>query len=101
MALDNFGTGSASLTHLLDVPVDTIKIDHTIISRLRQRSEFGDNAGNHRHRSQSWHDAGCGGVETEVQAGQLLAMGCRLGQGKLYSSSGSPHRCPPSSEPCA
>ena len=86
VALDNFGTGHASLTHLLDVPVDTIKIDRSFVARL-------------------WPDdpsmiivegvidiarklgisVVAEGIETEVQASQLWAMGCKLGQGYAFS----------------
>ncbi len=36
IAFDDFGTGFASLTHLRDFPVDTIKIDRSFIDQLGQ-----------------------------------------------------------------
>ncbi len=86
VVLDDFGTGYASLTHLITVPVDAIKIDRSFIARL-------------------WPDdpslvivealidiarkldisVVAEGIETEVQASQLWAMGCKLGQGFAFS----------------
>ena len=34
IALDDFGTGSSALIHLIDLPVDTIKLDASLIRRL-------------------------------------------------------------------
>jgi diguanylate cyclase (GGDEF)-like protein len=86
VALDDFGTGYASLTHLLTVPVDIIKIDKTFVDRLAA----GDAstaiieglisiAGKLDIRVVTE------GIETEDQAGCLHALGCKLGQGYLFS----------------
>jgi EAL domain-containing protein (putative c-di-GMP-specific phosphodiesterase class I) len=92
VALDNFGTGHASLTNLLTVPVDTIKIDRSFIARL-------------------WPDdpsmviveglidiarkldilVVAEGIETDVQASQLWTMGCKLGQGFAFSKAVDRH----------
>jgi diguanylate cyclase (GGDEF)-like protein len=86
VALDDFGTGFGSLTHLLNVPIDTIKIDQTFVARLwpddpsmviveglieiARRLDIGLIAV---------------GVETEVQASQLWSMGCKLAQGFAFA----------------
>ena len=92
VVLDDFGTGYASLTHLITVPVDAIKIDRSFIARL-------------------WPDdpslvivealidiarkldisVVAEGIETEVQASQLWAMGCKLGQGFAFSKAVDRH----------
>lgn len=86
IALDDFGTGFASLTHLLTVPVDIIKIDKSFVDRIAP-----DDA------SVAIVEALIGiaakldmrliaeGIETEAQAGCLQALGCKLGQGYLFS----------------
>jgi EAL domain-containing protein (putative c-di-GMP-specific phosphodiesterase class I) len=86
VALDDFGTGHASLTHLLTVPVDIIKIDKSFIDRLAP----GD-------ASEAIVEGLIGiagklnirvvaeGIETEAQATHLKLLGCKLGQGYLFS----------------
>jgi EAL domain-containing protein (putative c-di-GMP-specific phosphodiesterase class I) len=86
VALDDFGTGHASLTHLLTVPVDIIKIDKSFIDRLAP----GD-------ASEAIVEGLIGiagklnirvvaeGIETEAQATHLQLLGCKLGQGYLFS----------------
>src|SRR5690606_2906402 len=36
IAFDDFGTGFASLTHLIEFPVDIIKIDRSFVGRLAE-----------------------------------------------------------------
>ena len=86
VALDDFGTGFASLTHLLDFPVDIIKIDRSFIAAAQSSEKSGVIV-----------EAMVGianrlgmkiiaeGIETQEQAEWLQSMGCRLGQGFLYS----------------
>jgi diguanylate cyclase (GGDEF)-like protein len=86
IALDDFGTGFASLTHLLTVPVDAIKIDKSFIDRLT----YGDKSaviveGLIGIARKLAIRVVAEGVETQRQAAQLLAFGCKLGQGFLFS----------------
>lgn len=86
IALDDFGTGFASLTHLLTVPVDAIKIDKSFVGRLTH----GDKSaviveGLINIARKLGIRIIAEGVETERQAAQLLAFGCTLGQGYLFS----------------
>lgn len=86
VALDNFGIGQASLTHLVDVPVDAIKIDRSLVARLwpdepttaivKGMINIADQLGIHVVAE---------GIEAEVQASQLWSMGCGLGQGFAFS----------------
>jgi EAL domain-containing protein (putative c-di-GMP-specific phosphodiesterase class I) len=86
VALDDFGTGYASLTHLLTVPVDIIKIDKSFTDRLVP----GDAGifiveGLMSIASNLGIKVVAEGIETQLQADQLLKLGCKLGQGYLYS----------------
>ncbi|RDJ19794.1 EAL domain-containing protein [Bosea caraganae] len=86
VALDDFGTGFASLTHLLTVPVDIIKIDKSFIDRLAQGDPslaivegLVDIARKLDIRVIAE------GIESEIQASLLTEIGCKLGQGYLFS----------------
>ncbi|NKN38716.1 EAL domain-containing protein [Agrobacterium sp. a22-2] len=86
VALDDFGTGFASLTHLLTVPVDIIKIDKSFIDRLVP----GDGGiaiveGLLGIAEKLGIRVVAEGIETNAQARQLVALGCRLGQGYYFS----------------
>ncbi len=86
IALDDFGTGFASLTHLYTVPVDAIKIDKSFVDRLA----YGDKGaviveGLIGIARKLGIRVIAEGVETERQAAQLVAFGCKLGQGFLFS----------------
>jgi len=85
IAFDDFGTGYASLTHLRDFPVDTIKIDRSFVGGLDRGGNslaivnaivgLGNNVG---------LDVVAEGVETQGQQEFLSAIGCRFAQGYLF-----------------
>jgi len=86
VSLDDFGTGFASLTHLLDFPVDAIKIDRSFVGNIDGGKRSGaivealiGIAGRLGMRLVAE------GIESESQARRLAAMGCPLGQGYHYS----------------
>ena len=91
IALDDFGTGFASLTHLLTVPVDIIKIDKSFVSQLRldDRSMVIIEAVLDIARKLDIRVV-AEGIETEDQAYLLGKIGCKLGQGYLYSAAVAP-----------
>jgi diguanylate cyclase (GGDEF)-like protein len=86
IAFDDFGTGFASLTHLRDFPVDTIKIDRSFITRLGK----GQNTTTIVNAMVGLaHDLSMSivaeGVETQAQAEFLKAIGCDAAQGYLFA----------------
>ncbi len=86
ISLDDFGTGYASLTHLKQFPVDTIKIDRSFVAGVD--TDEGDRAivnaivGLGRTLGKL---VVAEGVETREQAEWLASIGCRLAQGFLYA----------------
>lgn len=82
IAVDDFGTGTAGLNHLRDVPFDVLKIDKSYVDPLAQ--------GNDSYQLlasvvELAHSMGATvvaeGIETSEQAKLLRHMGCDLGQG--------------------
>jgi diguanylate cyclase (GGDEF)-like protein/PAS domain S-box-containing protein len=86
IALDDFGTGYASLRHLKQFPVDVIKIDQSFVRNM-------EDAQNDAAIIEAVLNLGrslgieviAEGVETERQRARLMEMGCRYGQGFLFS----------------
>ncbi|MGO4783486.1 sensor domain-containing protein [Cryobacterium sp. W22_MBD10_FK3] len=86
LAIDDFGTGYSSFTHLRAFTVDLLKIDLSFIRDL-ERSEH-DRAiveGILRLADSLNLDVVAEGIETTSQRDLLQAMGCRYGQGYLFS----------------
>ena len=86
ISMDDFGTGYSSLSYLQRFPFDTIKIDRSFVSGLD-----GGEGSDAIVRAVSALGASLGieviaeGIETEAQAAQVQAEGCRRGQGYLFS----------------
>jgi len=86
LLLDDFGTGYSSLHHLHSFPFDILKIDRSFVSRMSD----GDQP---RHIVRTivelaralGMDAVAEGIETPDQDELLRQIGCRFGQGFLYS----------------
>ena len=86
VAIDDFGTGYSSLSYLHLFPIDILKIDHTFVANVFSdiRSREVVNAIVALSKSLNI-DVVAEGVETKELEVLLLDMGCRYGQGYLYS----------------
>jgi diguanylate cyclase (GGDEF)-like protein/PAS domain S-box-containing protein len=83
--IDDFGTGYSSLSQLQHLPVQTLKIDRTFVSRIgpdadaieiiRTIVDLAHNLG---------MDIIAEGVETAAQLAQLKAIGCEYAQGYYF-----------------
>jgi len=87
IALDDFGSGYSSLQYLRQLPIDTLKIDHSFVADLdhcdetgwaiaRTIVELGDNLG---------LKVVAEGVERAEQVDMLRKLGCREAQGFGYA----------------
>jgi EAL domain-containing protein (putative c-di-GMP-specific phosphodiesterase class I) len=86
LAIDDFGVELSSLSRLLEIPAQVLKVDRSFISALSDSPEaavmvqmivqLADKLGMRAHAE---------GVETEAQRRFLLENGCRYGQGYLFS----------------
>ena len=87
ISLDDFGTGYASLTHLREIPVDSLKIDRSFIMDLFGDSE-NDSAAIVSAIIKLGHSLNmtvvAEGIETRRQATFLKRHGCTVGQGFLF-----------------
>jgi diguanylate cyclase (GGDEF)-like protein len=82
VAVDDFGSGYASLSHLKQLPVDVLKIDQSFVQNLGRNEE---DAAIVRSTIDLAHSLGivvvAEGVESEDVLARLRALGCDLAQG--------------------
>lgn len=87
LVIDDFGTGYSSLRYLANFPVNEIKIDRCFVTGLQTVSV------NHAvieailsMGAAKGASVTAEGVETEEERRALVALGCPIGQGFLFSS---------------
>jgi EAL domain-containing protein (putative c-di-GMP-specific phosphodiesterase class I) len=86
VAIDDFGTGYSSLAYLQRFPVDTLKIDKAFVDQVAR-------GGNDAALARTIVALGdtlqlrtiAEGIEELEQHAELLALGCEMGQGYLFS----------------
>ena len=86
LSTDDFGTGYSSLSYLQRFPFDRLKIDRSFVDKMDEGEKsiaivktilmLGENLG---------IEVVAEGIETEAQLEMLRSLGCRLGQGYLFS----------------
>jgi diguanylate cyclase (GGDEF)-like protein/PAS domain S-box-containing protein len=85
--IDDFGTGYSSLSYLQRLPIDTLKVDRSFVSRIQNTRDGNRNIVEAiislAHRLNMIVVAE--GVETLEQYTILLEMNCQFGQGYLFS----------------
>jgi diguanylate cyclase (GGDEF)-like protein/PAS domain S-box-containing protein len=87
LVIDDFGTGYSSLSYLQRLPIDTLKVDRSFVSRITSEPDGNRNIVEAiislAHRLEMIVVAE--GVETEEQLAILMEMNCQFGQGYLFS----------------
>jgi len=92
LSLDDFGTGYSSLSYLHQLPLDSLKVDRSFVSRIPKESD-----GVKIVQTIVWlaqHldlTTVAEGIETTDQFSYLRDMGCKYGQGFLFAKPLTPH----------
>jgi EAL domain-containing protein (putative c-di-GMP-specific phosphodiesterase class I) len=82
LGIDDFGTGYSSIAHLRDLPVDTVKVDRSLVAGIaRSPEEFEMARAVLRLLETADVQVQAEGVETAEQVAHLRVLGCRYGQG--------------------
>ncbi len=91
LAIDDFGTGYSSLSYLHRFPVDVLKIDKSFVDGVANGPGAGALASAVIALGNSLGlKTVAEGIESDAQYDALLALGCKFGQGFLFS-----HPLPP------
>lgn len=87
IAVDDFGTGYSGPAHLVQMPVDVLKLDRSFVAGVEdQRSAQAVSAGVLAMARGLGVGVIAEGVETDSQERVLLELGYELGQGYLYAA---------------
>jgi diguanylate cyclase len=87
VAVDDFGTGYSSLCHVRDLPIDVLKIDRRFVAGVTHEAADAEIVKAVIEMAHALrHIVVAEGVEDTAQQGALVALGCDLGQGYLYTS---------------
>ncbi len=86
LSIDDFGTGYSSLARLHELPIDTLKIDRSFVSRMRGLDESCDIVQTTIALAHTLGlDAIAEGVETAQQVELLRTLDCDYAQGYFFS----------------
>jgi diguanylate cyclase (GGDEF)-like protein/PAS domain S-box-containing protein len=86
LSIDDFGTGYSSLSYLHRLPVNTLKIDRSFVSRMSEGNENAEIVRTIITLARNLKmDVVAEGVETDGQCAHLKKLTCEYGQGYLFS----------------
>ncbi|HKN23080.1 MAG TPA: EAL domain-containing protein [Terracidiphilus sp.] len=86
LLLDDFGTGYSSLNHLQSLPFDVLKIDRSFVTRMTEGEQPLQIVRTIVELARVMGmDVVAEGIETHEQYMLLRQLGCRFGQGYLFS----------------
>jgi diguanylate cyclase (GGDEF)-like protein len=86
LALDDFGTGFSSLTHLMNLPIDIIKIDRSFVSRISEDEGHSEMAlAIVKLAKRLGLKTVAEGIECKDQFDYLRSLDCELGQGYYFA----------------
>jgi EAL domain-containing protein (putative c-di-GMP-specific phosphodiesterase class I) len=86
IAIDDFGTGYSSLSYLKRIPADKLKIDKSFVDGVATESEDAAIVRSVLALAASLDiETVAEGIEQEAQMQTLIDLGCRYGQGYLFS----------------
>jgi diguanylate cyclase (GGDEF)-like protein/PAS domain S-box-containing protein len=86
IAIDDFGTGYSSLSRLRDVPIDLLKIDRSFVSGVDADPQAASIVSAFIELARGLGMTTLAeGIETRGELDLVVARGCELGQGYLFS----------------
>ncbi|KCZ92930.1 sensor domain-containing protein [Hyphomonas johnsonii] len=86
IALDDYGTGFSNLRALLDLPLDKLKIDQSLIQSIGSNNKIADLMTSIMQLADTLQvNVVAEGIETKLQAAFVTSVGCHLMQGYLFS----------------
>ena len=86
IAIDDFGTGYSSLSRLREVPVEILKIDRSFVSGMDHDTQAATLVSAFIELARGLGMTTLAeGIETQGELDLLIARGCQMGQGFLFS----------------
>lgn len=86
LAIDDFGTGYSSLSYLQRFPIDVLKVDKAFVEGIARSGGDGALARTILALGDMMKVRTLAeGIETQEQCDALIALGCKFGQGYLFS----------------
>ena len=85
-SLDDFGAGGSLLNNMVDIPVNTIKLDKLFLTRCSSNARGTDFLREIVHLvKRLGYNVICEGIETKDQVDLMRSLGCDAAQGFWFS----------------